>query len=144
VGLDRNITVSGHLIAEFTGFFPATFGQAPDPMLANAPHTLGPRYTIVFSVPGPGGVEEIRQDLYPYAAGGPVTYTGPRQTFFSGRRTRGGWYVTRPGLKDTLVSLGLPQASPTASRNSHAAWMLAPLAALLFASMSRVARRRRT
>ena len=53
----------------------------------------------------------IRQDLYPYARGGAVTYTKPGQPIFD-MSTRGGWY-RNPDLKRTLVSLGLPASAPS-------------------------------
>ena len=97
-------------LADQSGFFAAAFGQTPDPMLAGRPKgDLGPRYTITYRVPGPNGEEDsIRQDLYPYAAGGPVTYTRPQQPFFGTESTRGGWFRASAALKDTLVRAGLP------------------------------------
>ena len=55
---------------------------------------------------GNGAPDHIRQDLYPYARGGAVTYTRPGQPIFD-MTTRGGWYRD-PELKRTLVRLGLP------------------------------------
>ena len=41
-------------LAEQAGFFPAVFGQQPDPMLDRRPKgDLGPKYTITYTVPGP-------------------------------------------------------------------------------------------
>lgn len=104
-------------LAEGSGFFPALFGQTPDPMLAARPKgDLGPRYTITYRVPGPSGSEStIRQDLYPYARGGPVTYTAPGQSFFDGQRTRGGWFRGSPALKTVLVDAGLPRTPRSSS-----------------------------
>jgi MYXO-CTERM domain-containing protein len=103
-----------------TGFFPATFGQTPDPMLAARPKgDLGPRYTITYTVPGPNNTNSVvRQGLYPYAEGGPVLYTKPGQRFFDGQRTHGGWFRATPDLTRTLVRLGLPKAVP-AAESSH-------------------------
>lgn len=96
------------------GFFPASFGQQPDPMLASRPRDLGPKYTITYSVPGPNNeLDKLRQDVYPYAPGGPVTYMAPGQSFFGTERTRGGWFQAAPQLKATLVAAGLP-SRPTA------------------------------
>jgi hypothetical protein len=97
-------------LSDQAGLFPAAFGQTPDPMLAGRPKgDLGPRYTITYRLPGPNGEESsIRQDLYPYAAGGPLTYTRPGQRFFDTRTTRGGWYRGTAALKQTLVEAGLP------------------------------------
>jgi hypothetical protein len=113
-------------------------------MLAAAPTTeLGPRYTITYTLPGPT-TRGLRQDLYPYAAGGSVTYTKPGQPFFDGQRTRGGWYVAPARLKETLVALGLPPTAPDASRHRvRHVWMLAPLGAVFLAALPLVARRRR-
>jgi hypothetical protein len=97
------------------GFFPASFGQQPDPMLANRPKgDLGPKYTITYTVPGPNNeLDKLRQDVYPYAPGGPVTYMKPGQSFFGTERTRGGWFQATSQLKETLVAAGLP-SRPTA------------------------------
>ena len=103
----------GDNLTQESGFFPAAFGQSPDPMLHVKPTgPLGPRYTIAWKVPGGGGENfRLRQDLYPYAHGGAVTYTKPGQPIF-GASTRGGWYRD-PELKRTLVSLGLPTSAPS-------------------------------
>src|SRR5207244_11839795 len=46
-----------------TGFFPAAVGQSPDPMLPDRPAgSLGPRYTIVWTVPGTGPLRRGRRD----------------------------------------------------------------------------------
>jgi hypothetical protein len=104
---------AGDNLTQESGFFPAAFGQSPDPMLHRKPAgPLGPRYTIAWKVPGGGGsMFRIRQDLYPYARGGAVTYTKPGQPIFD-MSTRGGWYRD-PELKRTLVSLGLPASAPS-------------------------------
>jgi hypothetical protein len=103
-------------LTQQAGFFAATFGQEPDPMLAARPKgDLGPKYSITYTVPGPNNeLDEIRQDIYPYAKSGPVTYTEPGQKFFGTEQTRGGWFQADSRLKQTLVSAGLP-ARPVAS-----------------------------
>ena len=89
---------------------PRAFGQEPNPMIATVPcGQLGPRFTIVWSLPwsdgGPTKVDEVEQDLYPYADGGPVVYTAPGETFYVSEHTRGGWFrlptalATRPGRR---------------------------------------------
>jgi hypothetical protein len=100
-------------LSDQAGLFAAAFGQTPDPMLARSPSaTLGPRYRITYRLPGPdGGESTIHQYVYPYAAGGPVTYTAPGQPFFGTERTRGGWFRAGPALNDTLVEVGLPTRS---------------------------------
>jgi hypothetical protein len=121
-------------IAEAAGFFAATFGQSPDPMLDTRPTgSLGPRYRITYVMPGPNNeLDEIRQDLYPYAQPTPVSYTPPKQPFFGTEQTRGGWYVASTSfLKDALVQAGLPQNLPSGDNGSAFPWMVVgPLAAL--------------
>jgi hypothetical protein len=97
-------------LTQQAGFFAATFGQQPDPMLASRPKgDLGPKYTITYTVPGPNNeLDKLRQDVYPYAPSGPVTYMEPGQSFFGTERTRGGWFQGSAELKKTLVSAGLP------------------------------------
>jgi hypothetical protein len=103
----------GDNLTQQSGFFPAAFGQSPDPMLHHKPAgRLGPRYTVAWKVPGGGGMTfHIRQDLYPYAQGGAVSYTKPGQPIFD-MGTRGGWYRDA-ALRRTLVSLGLPASAPS-------------------------------
>ena len=103
-------------LTEGAGFFPAMFGQDPDPMLAKRPTgDLGPKYTVEYTVPGPNNeVDRIHQDLYPYAAGGPVTYTPRGQEFFGDQSSRGGWFQASITL-DELHELGLPATRPSDS-----------------------------
>jgi hypothetical protein len=125
-GLDAPISISGTegsgdlgLLVQQTGFFPAAFHQSPDPMLGKQPLArLGPRYLIVYRVPGPyGKADTLRQDLYPYAAGGPVSYWAPGQRFWGQESTRGGWYRGMPYLTEVLIRAGLPAKAPQASRS---------------------------
>lgn len=138
-----------------TGFFPAMFGQSPDPMLELRPASnLGVRYRVTYTVPGPDNtVDTIRQDLYPYAQGTPVTYMKPNQLFFGRERTRGGWYRAAAALKTLLVREGLPAQAPVvtprASRPfpSHAVAIgggIAVLIGLIGASIARWRRNRST
>ncbi|HKF14445.1 MAG TPA: hypothetical protein VKB13_04375 [Gaiellaceae bacterium] len=105
-------------LADGAGFFPAVFARQPDPMLAKRPAgDLGPKYTITYTVPGPDNETwTITQDLYPYAASGPATYTKPGQTIFQiPGGTHGGWFQAAPQLKETLVLAGLPSSAPSGS-----------------------------
>ena len=109
-------------LTQATGFFPAAFGQSPDPMLHRKPAVLGPSYTIVWTVPtGNSAPDRIRQVVYPYAKGGAVTYMKPGQPIFD-MTTHGGWY-RNPDLKRTLVRLGLPTTAPDASSDGTS-WTL--------------------
>jgi len=112
----------GDNLTQQAGFFPAAFGQSPDPMLHRKPAgPLGPRYAIAWKVPGgSNGMDHIRQDLYPYSRGGAVTYTKPGQPIF-GATTQGGWYRD-PALKRTLVSVGLAATAPSDSDGTN--WTL--------------------
>ena len=111
-------TPLGRLTAA-TGFFPAAVGQSPNPMLPGRPSgPLGPRYTIVWTVPVPGHTHGVRQDLYPYADGGAVTYMKPGQPIYESQ-TRGGWYRAY-GLRQTLSGLGLPARRAQATGSSVA------------------------
>jgi hypothetical protein len=141
-GLDEPISLAGEgrpggvelmQLAENAGFFPAAFGQIPDPMLRTRPTgEFGPRYTITYVMPGPNGESaRIRQDVYPYAKLSPVAYPVPGQTvtymepgqpFFATEKTHGGWYVATSSLKDSLVGIGLPESPPTGGGGSGFPW----------------------
>src|SRR6266581_5389580 len=107
----------GSPLGDFTqqaGFFPAMFGQSPDPMLRVRPTTdLGPRYRVTYTVPGPDNTADtISQDLYPYSRRGPLTFMQAGQLFFGREHTQGGWYRADPTLKALLVEEGLPAHAP--------------------------------
>jgi hypothetical protein len=127
-GLATPITISGDgepgsggRLAEFatqTGLFPAMFAETPNPMSATRPAGgLGPRYVITYTVPSGTGQDEIRQDLYPFAAGGPLTYTRPGQRFFGTEATLGGWFRGPATLLATLAKLGVPSRAPAPAVN---------------------------
>jgi hypothetical protein len=129
-GLSKAITISGPEeegspmmdFAEQAGFFPAAFGQEPNPLLPGRPKgNLGPKYRIEYKVPGPDNdMFEISQDLYPYASPYAVTYMADGQAIFD-FTTHGGWFES-PSLKDTLVAAGLPKtAAATSARSSSSA-----------------------
>ena len=130
-GLDRAIVVSGNgepgqqsrlsTLAVQTRLFSVLFGAnagvpaQPPPRLRTPPQkaSLGPRYTIIYTVPGvtaPPGTQlgRIRQELYPRAAGGPLVYTPPGQQGFGGPPPVTGWLRASPRLPRTLARLGIP------------------------------------
>lgn len=138
-GLRHAVVVSGPgepgqtgklaVLAEQTNLFTVLFGTGgnlPAPTILRArpsAATLGPRYTIVYTVPGvmPQGDEQfgrIRQDLYPRAAGGPVIYTPPGQRGFQQKLPVSGWFRGTPQLLRTLTGLGIPTrpVEPAAQR----------------------------
>jgi hypothetical protein len=103
-------------LAQHAGFFPAVFAQQPDPMLGTRPKgDLGPKYTIIWTVPGPSNeVWKLRQEFYPYAQPAPVTYMEPGQRVYD-QKTSGGWFQGDSRLKEMLVSAGLPANAPAPS-----------------------------
>jgi hypothetical protein len=137
-GLDAPLSISGTegsgdlgLLVQGVGFFPAAFGQSPDPMLNKRPSRfLGPRYQVVYRVPGPHRVSDtLRQDLYPYAVGGPVSYMKPGQPFWE-QQTRGGWFRGTTQLKRMLVKAGLPAKEPRVERFAGRSTEIAAAAAI--------------
>jgi len=185
-GLRRAVVVSGNgepgeqgrlaNLAEQTGLFTVMFGagasiSGPAPARLHTPPptaSLGPRYTLVYTVPGvtprPGQqFGQVRQDLYPRAAGGPLIYTPPGQQGFGGPLTVTGWLRGRPQLTRTLAQAGVPPAAGTqaAQPTRHAAahpaaahragartpgWIIAPVAVVVAAALGGTAlwlRRRR-
>jgi len=113
-------TPLGSLTAE-AGFFPAAFGQSPNPMLPGRPSgDLGQKLTIHYVVPGPNDATfRITQDVYPYARNGAVTYMKPGQPIFD-MTTRGGWFRAWD-LKRTLVRQGLPARATGGSSGTNIA-----------------------
>lgn len=135
---------------ESGGFFQQTFGQTPDPTTKTRPKgDLGPRYEVVYRVPGPnGGTARLHQSVYPFATGGSVTYMPPGQPFFDGMQTHGGWFAGSPTLKATLVSAGLPESAPSGPESgsrfevSTDAWPLALVALAAIGGLALILRRR--
>src|SRR5262245_18745919 len=109
-------------IVDAVGFFPAVFGQSPDPMLSERPGgSLGPKYVMTYTVPGPNGEDDVlHQDVYPYAEPRPVVFTQHGQAFFVYQTTRGGWFVAKPSLKSALVAAGLPSSPPVSAPDGRA------------------------
>ena len=172
-GLVRAVVVSGNgepgqqgrlgNLALETGLFTAMFGTAvtvayETPLQLRTPPaaaSLGPRYTIFYTVPGvtprPGQqFGQVRQYLYPRAAGGPVTYTPPGQQGFSGAPLQvTGWLRATPRLTHTLDQLGVrpppgTRATPQAGSRTPS-WLIAAAAAATAAALAGAAlwRRRR-
>jgi hypothetical protein len=135
------------------GFIQVVWGGEPDRALAQSPTTsLGAKYRIVYLVPGPSGKDDrVRQDFYPYAKGGPLTYTAPGQPFFDTERTRGGWFRTAPRLTTALVKAGLPAAAkpraaaPTSTEGGvpHTAWLVGILVTVALAAAGMLSLKRR-
>src|SRR5215475_5889993 len=112
-------------LSDGSGLFVAMFG--PDASTGQvleraAPAgSLGPRYELTYRVPGNTPPDMLRQDLYPFAAGGPVTYTPAGQRVF-GNTTSGGWYHAPPTFSALLTTLGVtPVASVPSPPTTHPA-----------------------
>jgi hypothetical protein len=103
----------GQLVDQ-SGFFPALFGQTPDPMLDAAPTTdLGPAYVLTWRMPSPTDTPDvIRMTLYLDAAGGPLTYTEAGQLFYGTEHARGGWYKAPAALAATIDHIVRTSVSP--------------------------------
>jgi hypothetical protein len=103
-------------LTEQSGWFAAAFAQEPNPLLAGRPKgDLGPKYTVAYTVPTDmNRTVTIRQEIYPYASPGPVTYMAPGQPIFD-MTTPGGWFQAGPELKQTLVAAGLPETPASRS-----------------------------
>jgi hypothetical protein len=155
-GLGKALTISGNgetsgdklgNLGQSAGFFPAVFGQSPDPMTDQRPAgKLGLRYRITWTVPGPNGDSKIRQDVYPYAQPQPLTYMKPGQVFWDGQHTRGGWYVGDSQLRAALVAVGVPRSAATGGGGFDWAkwtWIGAAGAALVLALAFALTRSRR-
>ena len=129
-GLAHAIVVSGYgepgqpgtlpALAQQTRLFSVMFGpNVPSPPHLRTPPptaSLGPRYTIIYTVFGqftrPGEQSgQIRQDVYPRAAGGPVIYTPPRQP--GGPVPFFGWFRAGRHLPRTLAKLGISLPAAT-------------------------------
>jgi hypothetical protein len=99
------------MLAEGAGVFAVMFESGG---LDAAPtDRLGPRYTITWTFPDPNGGKDrkVRQHVYPYAAGGPVTFMPPGQPVFD-TTTTGGWYQGFDAFRAQLIELGLPNRQP--------------------------------
>jgi hypothetical protein len=137
-------------LVEETAFFTATWGGDDALLRARPAGELGPRFRVTYNLPGPAGrADPIRQDLYPYARGGPVSFMPSGQPFFETRRTIGGWYRGSTRLKTALLAAGLPaqpKPKPTVPPHEDSApplglWAL--LGAMVLAAATVVALRRR-
>jgi hypothetical protein len=120
-------------LAGQTGLFMVLFGPGsgtpggPSPLgTPPAAASLGPKYTVTYTVPGvtpePGRADgQIRQYLYPRAADGPVIYTLPGQQGFGQPLQAAGWLRGTPQLPATLTRLGVPAGASLPSALGSAA-----------------------
>jgi hypothetical protein len=157
-GLDRAIVLVGDaegntssrfgLFVQQVGFFPQVFTQTPDSTSrVRPPGALGPRYDVAYRVPGPNNdTWTVRQELYPFAAAGPITHVRPGQTIFTSMATHGGWYRSPFSLRRTLVALGFPSRPPTVNQSGlgAGAWTGIGIGFALMVSAAWFVRRRRS
>jgi hypothetical protein len=123
-GVARPISLDGEgtvKLNEAAGLYRAVFHEPGSVVVSRRPNgKLGPRYVATYGwLVGPDRTKPVRQELYPFAAGGAWTYTPPQQRVFkTDAPFQGGWYRAGPALTDLLVSLGVP--APRASTASVA------------------------
>ena len=103
---------------------------------------LGPRHIVSWTRPGPTGADDtVRQDLYPYAGAGPLSYVAPGQPFFDGQRTSGGWFAGGGELSALLFDLGLRE--PVLPATTPGPLVLAGLGGAILAAVWAAGRGRR-
>ena len=103
-------------LSRVSALYQAVFPEPPYPVVARRPPgKLGPRYVATFGwLVAADRTKPVRQDLYPFAAGGALAYTPPGQRVFAnGKPFKGGWYRAGAPLTDMMVSLGARRPSKT-------------------------------
>jgi hypothetical protein len=101
-------------LADQTGVWAVLFDDGPGGELTSTPARAdrGPRYTITWTFPNGAGTEDkVRQSVWPYAAGGPLTFMASGQPVLEST-TKGGWFRSADSLRLTLIGLGLPSRQP--------------------------------
>jgi hypothetical protein len=100
------------MLAQGAGVFAVMFEDGSEALPAAPTDRLGPRYTITWTMADDlGKGRKVVQHVYPYAAGGPVTFMPPGQPVLD-TTTTGGWYQGFDGLRAQLIALGLPNRDP--------------------------------
>jgi hypothetical protein len=99
-------------LGDDSGLFVAMFGPNSNGAMSLSSEAptgpLGPRYELVYRVPGANPKPDtVKQDVYPLAAGGPVTFTPAGQSVL-GTMTTGGWFRAPATFRPLLTSLGVP------------------------------------
>jgi len=110
-------------LGDASGLFVAMFGPGSSGAMALASTAptgpLGPRYELTYRVPGSNPKPDtLKQDAYPLAAGGPVTFTPAGQPVL-GTKTTGGWYRAPDTFRPLLTSLGVPGLTAAATAPSR-------------------------
>jgi hypothetical protein len=107
-------------LAQAAGVWALLFEDGPGGELTSAPATAnrGPRYTITWIFPNGAGTEDkVRQSVWPYAAGGPLTFMASGQPVLDAT-TKGGWFQAADNLRQSLIALGLPSREPLTTPSS--------------------------
>lgn len=113
-------------LLEDLGFYATAFRSEPDRTLDSPPAgDLGPRLEVSWEMFGPSGTDIVRQDVYPLAPGGPVTYMAPGQPAM-GSETYGGWFRAPVGVIADLEAAGVPTVVATTAPSPTAASPTAP------------------
>jgi hypothetical protein len=136
-GLSKPIVINGNgepgsmeqlgQLADGSGLFTFIFGgdNGSGQRLAAPPAgDLGPKYSIAYRIPdGSLNGSTFRQDLYPSAPNGPVTFTPDGQEVF-GNKAGTGWFQPAASFGSLLTAIGIPgvtaASEPTASARSTA------------------------
>jgi len=120
-GLSKPIVINGNgepgsgeqlgQLSDGSGLFTFMFGgdNGSGQRLGAVPAgDLGPKYSIAYRVPdGSLNGSTFRQDLYPSAPNGPVTFTPDGQEVF-GNKAGTGWFQPAAGFGSLLTSIGVP------------------------------------
>jgi hypothetical protein len=115
-------------LAEQTGAYTAMYEDGGQQLDAAKPKgDLGPRYVVTYTIPSPaGGEDAVRQELYPFAVAGPVSFTTAGQRFMDNMQTKGGWFHSPETLTETLAAMGVRKQASSAAASEAAIPAAAP------------------
>jgi hypothetical protein len=110
-------------LAQAAGLYSAFYEAGPPPVDPRLPsEDLGKRYTATYTFDVPEARTDrratLRQELYPFAIGGSLSYTPPGQKLFDAT-SRGVWHRDAR-LALVLIAAGLPAPAPTPSQSVSA------------------------
>jgi hypothetical protein len=86
----------------------------PETLPAPARGDLGPAYQLTWFMSEARDRDRVRQDVYPYADGGPMVQTLPGQTEWH-QLVLVGWSRAGADLAEVLTRLGVPLSEPTSA-----------------------------
>lgn len=113
LGSASQFSLNAARLADESGVWALQTNTTPNPRVSGVQPTgdLGPRYDATFDMPR----GSLRQQLYPFAAGGPATYTAPGQVAYE-QPWKGGWYAADATLRRSLVASGVPTPVPAPAK----------------------------